>query len=146
MAQRIGVAGIIPRDGRVLVLRRAADERFLPGFFDLPGGGLEPGELPEDGVLREVLEETGLPTSVVRILSVRPYTNRPGQNQPILITFLLRLKDAQGHVKLSEEHDEYRWVERSELDSVFREGQHLQTSDPDLIRGIIQEYFESDSN
>ena len=146
MTQRVGVVGIIPRGGKVLVLRRAAGESFLPGFVDLPGGGLEPGELPEDGVIREVREETGLTTSVVRILSVRPYTDGLGGNRPILIVFLLRLKDDQGQVRLSEEHDEYRWVERSELDSVFREGQHLQTSDPDLIRGIIQEYFESDSN
>ena len=127
------------------MLRRASNESFLPGRYDLPGGGLEPSELPEDGIIREVNEETGLSASVVRILHVRPYGAGPSSDDAVLIVFLLKLSDEDAQVRLSEEHDEYRWIERSELDGVLGEGPHPQASDPGLIRRIVQEYFESDS-
>jgi 8-oxo-dGTP diphosphatase len=47
------------RDGRILLQRKAAG-RFGEGKWNGAGGKLEPGEDPTDGVIREVLEETGL--------------------------------------------------------------------------------------
>ena len=49
----------IIRDGRILLQRKAAG-RFGEGKWNGAGGKLEPGEDPVDGVIREVLEETGL--------------------------------------------------------------------------------------
>ena len=46
-------------DGRILLQRKAAG-RFGEGKWNGAGGKLEPGEDPIDGVIREVLEETGL--------------------------------------------------------------------------------------
>jgi len=47
---------IVNRDGRVLLLER----RDRPGSWQMAQGGLDPGETPEEGVLREVKEETGI--------------------------------------------------------------------------------------
>jgi 8-oxo-dGTP pyrophosphatase MutT (NUDIX family) len=52
------VQGLLVRDGRVLIGRRKIEPR--KGHWDLPGGFLEEGELPLDGLRREFLEETGL--------------------------------------------------------------------------------------
>jgi ADP-ribose pyrophosphatase YjhB (NUDIX family) len=53
----------------------------------LPGGRLENGETLEQGVLREVLEETGLNASVVKLLYL---CDMPDTSPPILhVTFLL---------------------------------------------------------
>jgi 8-oxo-dGTP pyrophosphatase MutT (NUDIX family) len=52
---RASVYGIACRDGRVLMVEPA----FPPGRWDLPGGGVEPGERLPEGVVREVWEETG---------------------------------------------------------------------------------------
>jgi ADP-ribose pyrophosphatase YjhB (NUDIX family) len=52
------VQGLLVRDGRVLIGRRKIEPR--KGYWDLPGGFLEEGELPVDGLRREFLEETGL--------------------------------------------------------------------------------------
>jgi mutator protein MutT len=53
MADMIRVtAAVIERDGRVLIARRRAEDRF-GGRWEFPGGKLEPGETPEEGLRRE---------------------------------------------------------------------------------------------
>lgn len=49
---------LIVREGQVLLAERAIDP--WRGYWDVPGGFLEPGEHPADGARREVREETGL--------------------------------------------------------------------------------------
>lgn len=57
------VAGIVlVHHGCVLLLRRAKGDESFPGFWDLPGGVIEPGESPLQGAQRELLEETGIST------------------------------------------------------------------------------------
>jgi putative (di)nucleoside polyphosphate hydrolase len=54
---RAGVVGVIRRaDGFVLAFERAD----IPGAWQLPQGGMDPGETPFEAVWREVEEETGL--------------------------------------------------------------------------------------
>ena len=61
--ERQAVYGIIfnPEKTEVLMIKRMD----IPVWV-LPGGGLEPTESPEEGAVREVLEETGLHSSIVR--------------------------------------------------------------------------------
>jgi 8-oxo-dGTP pyrophosphatase MutT (NUDIX family) len=49
--------------GRILL----QEKTFEPGWF-LPGGAIEPGETPEEALVREVAEETGLIVRPTRIL------------------------------------------------------------------------------
>jgi ADP-ribose pyrophosphatase YjhB (NUDIX family) len=59
-------AGIVyDAEGRILFVRQRPD-----GTWSTPGGSLEPEETPAEGAVREVLEETGLETVVVRLLGV----------------------------------------------------------------------------
>jgi len=66
--RRIGAYGLCRERGRVL-LTRSSDKSDFPGVWQVPGGGLEHGERPQDAVVREFLEETGLEISVVRPLT-----------------------------------------------------------------------------
>jgi ADP-ribose pyrophosphatase YjhB (NUDIX family) len=52
------VQGVLERDGRVLLGKRRHEPR--KGYWDLPGGFLEEGEEPLEGLRREFREETGL--------------------------------------------------------------------------------------
>jgi ADP-ribose pyrophosphatase YjhB (NUDIX family) len=71
--------GVVVRDGRVLLGRRAHDP--WRGLWGSPGGFCELGEHPADTVVREVREETGLDVEVERYLGtwVDVYANDPGE-------------------------------------------------------------------
>ena len=60
-------AAIIVRNGKILMERVFA---FGYEFFTTPGGGIEPGETPEQAVLRELREECGVDGTVIRPLAV----------------------------------------------------------------------------
>lgn len=64
----VGVGAVVIEDNRVLLVRRGQEP--LKGEWSLPGGVLELGETLEQGVAREVLEETGLIVEVVSMVEV----------------------------------------------------------------------------
>ncbi|MFS0728632.1 NUDIX domain-containing protein [Curtobacterium sp. 1P10AnD] len=64
---RLRAAAVAVRDGRVLVVLRERDGRR---YAVLPGGGVEPGETPQQACLRELREETGLDGELVALLPV----------------------------------------------------------------------------
>ena len=66
---RAGVVMVVRReDGRVLACERAD----APGSWQLPQGGVDPGEEPIDAAWRELSEETGLGASQIRLVSELP--------------------------------------------------------------------------
>ena len=64
----VGVGGVVIVDGRALLIRRGSEP--LRGEWSIPGGMLELGESLEEGVARELLEETGLEVRVVELIEV----------------------------------------------------------------------------
>lgn len=67
---RIGAYAIcVDADGRIL-LARCAEGEPEPGAWTLPGGGVEWGEHPDDAVVRELAEETGLVGRPGRVLGI----------------------------------------------------------------------------
>ena len=64
----VGVGGVVIEDGRALLIRRGSEP--LRGEWSIPGGTLELGESLEQGVARELLEETGLEVRVLELIEV----------------------------------------------------------------------------
>jgi len=64
----VGVGGVVIDKGRALLIRRASEP--LRGEWSIPGGMLELGETLEEGVARELLEETGLQVRVLELIEV----------------------------------------------------------------------------
>jgi len=64
----VGVGGVVIDNGRALLIRRASEP--LRGEWSIPGGMLELGETLEQGVARELLEETGLQVRVLELIEV----------------------------------------------------------------------------
>jgi 8-oxo-dGTP diphosphatase len=64
----VGVGGVIIVEGRALLIRRGSEP--LLGEWSIPGGMLELGETLEQGVARELLEETGLSVRIIELIEV----------------------------------------------------------------------------
>ena len=88
----------VDRGGRVLLARNAA---WTHRMFALITGFMEAGESPEDGIRREVAEETALETLDTTLVAVHEFLR---MNQ-VIITYHVR---ARGEVRLSPELAEYK--------------------------------------
>jgi 8-oxo-dGTP diphosphatase len=64
----VGIGGVIIDQGRTLLIRRGSEP--LLGEWSIPGGTLELGESLQEGVARELLEETGLEVRVLDLIEV----------------------------------------------------------------------------
>ncbi len=86
------------RDGRLLLARNAA---WTQRMFALITGFMEAGESPEDGIRREVMEETALAVEHVELVGVHDFQR---MNQ-LIVTYHVQ---ARGEVRLSPELAEYK--------------------------------------
>jgi len=64
----VGIGGVIIEQGRCLLIRRGSEP--LRGEWSIPGGTLEIGESLQEGVARELLEETGVEVRVLDLIEV----------------------------------------------------------------------------
>src|SRR4030067_637782 len=89
----VGVGVLIEKDGRYLLIRRAADPD--KGMWSVPGGLVEVGERVRDAALREALEETGLRVELVDRLGVVDKIMRDDEGRVrdhfIIVQFLARI-------------------------------------------------------
>jgi 8-oxo-dGTP diphosphatase len=102
---------ILDEDRQCLVLRRSAQSKNNAGLWDLPGGKCDPGEAMEVALAREVAEETGLQVELTRVVGAAQ-SELPDR---VVAYLLLEAKLTGGEVRLSGEHDAYRWEVRRGL-------------------------------
>lgn len=57
----VSAVALVDADGRVLIAQRPAG-KAMAGFWEFPGGKIEPGETPEVALVRELKEELGIET------------------------------------------------------------------------------------
>ena len=121
----IEVVGAIIRDGdRYLVGQRAAN-KAQGGLWEFMGGKIEPGETPEQALSRECREELALEIENEHIIDsvVHEYPEKT-----IRLTLIL-CSPKSGSVPKALEHQQIRWVTRSEMDAL-----DFAPADRELIR------------
>jgi 8-oxo-dGTP diphosphatase len=119
--QQVAVgAAIFNHHGELLLVKRNSQDDFLPGVWEIPGGGTEFGEQPEEGLKREVKEECGIEIEVGQPVIVTDYyLERDGERvQRVEITYLCGLLGNSETIVLSDEHDSYVWKNLAKLDDL----------------------------
>jgi ADP-ribose pyrophosphatase YjhB (NUDIX family) len=110
-------AVVLDEESRILLVRRGKPP--LAGEWSLPGGALELGEHLEDGIRREVREETGLDVEPLEIVAVFDHISH-ADNAPERVRFHYVLIDYRcrvlgGTLASATDVTEARWVRWNEL-------------------------------
>jgi 8-oxo-dGTP diphosphatase len=105
----VGVA-LLDGHGRVLAACRA-EPPALAGFWELPGGKVDPGENEQGALIRECREELGVDVVL---------GDRVGNDLPIGSSGVLRVwtGEVASGTPTALEHSELRWVSADELETV----------------------------
>ena len=130
----VGVGALIFDSGRILMAQRGKEP--LKGWWSLPGGALECGELLADAVRREVREETGLEIEPLRVFEIFERIMRDSSGAPeyhyVLIDYVCRITG--GTLRAGDDVCRVEWTERGALANLaITEG----------TLGVIERAFDS---
>lgn len=103
---------IIEKEGKVLATRRAHGSH-LGGFWEFPGGKIEPGETDQDCVVREIAEELSITIEIVK--SMEPVEHHYPEKCIRLLPFVCRM--TTGHIILKD-HSAFCWLELNKLQTL----------------------------
>ncbi len=134
------VTGILVRDGKYLIAKRAEWEKAFPGRWTVPGGKLEVLDYVlrekdtkdhwynvfEELVKREVMEEVGLEIKNINYVTSLVYI-RSDKIPTIIVSLWAEPVDSNQEVRLCNALTEYKWVDLEEAKNY------------DLIEGIYEE-------
>jgi NAD+ diphosphatase len=126
------LAAIVELDGKILLARNSAWQHRM---FALITGFMEAGESPEEGIRREVAEETGLEVVSLELVGVHDFQR---MNQVIITYHAL----ARGQVRLSPELAEYRLFEPAQV-RCWRAGTGLALAEWLRRRGIEPVFMDA---
>jgi len=112
LAWMSAVAGVVTRDGKVLLGRRAPHVS-MGGFWDLFGGKIDPGETELEALQRELAEEVSLEVTPGAPLGVIIYDDCQGRGLWRCPVFAVT--EWKGEVSTNEEHDEVGWFAPAEM-------------------------------
>ena len=117
---KVAVLAFIEQNSKILLVKRA----FNPGKgkWACPAGFVEYDEAPEDAVIREVEEETGLTTIVKSLLEVFPKKD----NGLADIVIAYKMEIIGGELEAADDAEAANWFKRDELpELVFYPSMHL---------------------
>lgn len=105
------VAGLLRRDGQMLLCHRTPERSHYPDVWDLPGGRVEPGENPLQALTRELKEELGIDARPSMESAWKTLSNEEFQ----LHIYLIDDWQNEPYNIAPDEHDQIRWTRPGEL-------------------------------
>lgn len=113
----VGVGAVIIREGRLALIKRGNEP--ARGKWTIPGGHVELGESPENAVIRETMEETGLDVETPTLLDVVTNVDLDKDGKIkyhyVIIDYLVHV--TAGTAQASSDAAELRWVPFDEVES-----------------------------
>jgi mutator protein MutT len=111
----VGVGGVVVAGGRALLIRRGGPP--LAGQWSIPGGMLELGESIEEGVRRELQEETGIEVRVRDLIEVfeRIIPGEGGRTRYhfVIVDYLCEM--VRGEARAASDVTDVAWASEAEL-------------------------------
>ena len=106
------VAAVIKNsEGKVLIGKRNF-KKALGGFWEFPGGKIEPGETREEAIVREIKEELCIDIKADKYLSEKEFVY-PSRTINLIAISCTHLS---GNIKATE-HEDLKWVSKEELNN-----------------------------
>ena len=100
---------------RLLLGKRARGRAYYPGVWDVPGGHCEPGEPPEQALVRELREELGVtPTAWRPLGEFRPPPGDLQAESLVLHLYVVTAWEGTPHNRQPAEHAEIAWFDLDE--------------------------------
>jgi 8-oxo-dGTP diphosphatase len=119
-------AALIVRDGEVLIGQRRPDQP-MASLWEFPGGKIEPGESPEQALVRELTEELGIQAEVGAPLTRIRHNYRHGGAVDLQF---FTVRDFAGEIE-NHIYQQVRWVKLTDLPSY-----EFLAADRSLIRDL----------
>lgn len=111
--QTIFVNGVVRNaEQQVLLVQRSSKDDFLPGYFELPGGRVEPGETLEHALKRKLAREVNLEAANALYYMSIAQLDRNGPYTRLIFEVACSDPDI---VTLTKAHDSFIWVGREDL-------------------------------
>lgn len=119
---RVAAYALCVDEAQRILLARLTYPELYAGWWTLPGGGIDFGEMPTEAVLRELTEETGLTGEVQSLAGVESWARRgpspagiADEFQAIQIIYHVRITGGLLTNELDGSTDEAAWLSRAEL-------------------------------
>ncbi len=117
----VSIKGILFINGKIILLKNERNE------WEPPGGKIEPGELPEHCVLREIKEELNIEASIDKLIDSWMYKVGGKVYVQIIIYLCKPIIMDEKSIKLSFEHNEYGLFTPEEIKQLNMPGSYKET-------------------
>jgi len=107
---RVSLTVIFNNDNKILLLKRSENTDWCPNCWALVGGKIEKNESPEEGLVREVKEETDINLEKYKLKKIIKFNN--------VLEYLYISKVDNDFVELNTEHSDYKWYSLDEIKDI----------------------------
>jgi 8-oxo-dGTP pyrophosphatase MutT (NUDIX family) len=107
------VTAVVKHKDKVLILKKASNDYNYPNRWSFCSGYAKEFEAAEDGVLREIKEETGLDAKIVKKGKIVEIPDKVKDKRWVVATYLCEADNAD--VKLCHENADFKWVSVDKL-------------------------------
>ncbi len=101
MIRKVKVRGVIVKDGKLFCVKHISHEGRVLEHWSTPGGGLDIGEPLISGLIREMIEETGVKPVIGNLLLIQQFVDSKNREQLVMFFHITNAEDYQ-NVNLSD--------------------------------------------
>ena len=139
---RTVVKALITNRGRILIGKKEEDsDHPIGGEWHILGGHLEKDEQPEEAVMRELKEETGLEVDVHQVVDISTFAWQEGEKDSMQIVY--HVESDTDDVVPKDDLDEVKWVDPEELKEKLTDLEASRFDDRDNLGKFIEKMIKA---